>query len=419
MSGKLGLEARMTIQELKRRGWSQSAIARTLRVSEGAVRYHLRRQAAGATDGRSRQQSLAARHHEAIEAWLDGEGSRINLALLHEHLVEERGYTGSLRSVQRYCRRHFPPPPQRARRRVETPPGSQAQVDWAEFRGVLVAGRKRDLYAFQMQLSHSRYDAVVWSERKNQLAWCHVHNEAFRRLEGIPATVRVDNEKTAICRGAGAWGEINRTYRRYAETVRFHIDACPPRAPQAKGKIERRIRDHRLHGDPKRRHWSSYEELQSWTDERVARSAERRVCPPTGTSVRAAWEAEKSYLGPVPILPEPFDIVVTRTVAPDCTVVFEGRTYSVPFVLVGLRVEVRGCSEVVQVLHGARIVASHPRHTESRIVLDPQHFEGEATETILPPVPLGRMGRRLAQIAAMLPEQRPLDLYAELAEVAR
>jgi hypothetical protein len=29
------------------------------------------------------------------------------------------------------------------------------------------------------------------------------------------------------------------------------------------------------------------------------------------------------------------------------------------------------------------------------------------------------MGRRLAEIAAMEPQQRPLDLYAALAEVAR
>ena len=36
-----------------------------------------------------------------------------------------------------------------------------------------------------------------------------------------------------------------------------------------------------------------------------------------------------------------------------------------------------------------------------------------------PPVPLGRMGRRLQQILMQPVEQRPLDLYAALAEVAR
>jgi hypothetical protein len=34
-------------------------------------------------------------------------------------------------------------------------------------------------------------------------------------------------------------------------------------------------------------------------------------------------------------------------------------------------------------------------------------------------MPLGRFGRRLQEIASMPPTQRPLDLYAALAEVAR
>jgi hypothetical protein len=73
----------------------------------------------------------------------------------------------------------------------------------------------------------------------------------------------------------------------------------------------------------------------------------------------------------------------------------------------------------VQILAECRIVAEHPRHTQHLLVIDPTHFEGEATEDILPPTPLGRMGRRLAEISALIPEQRPVDLYAALAEVAR
>jgi hypothetical protein len=38
---------------------------------------------------------------------------------------------------------------------------------------------------------------------------------------------------------------------------------------------------------------------------------------------------------------------------------------------------------------------------------------------VLPPTPLGRFGRRLAELAALAPERRPLDLYAALAEAAR
>jgi transposase len=420
---KLSLEARMTVVELLRRGWSRVAIASTLGVTEGTVRYHERRRREGQRDGRvGRQQHRAAALGEAIAAWLadfERRRERLNLAALHEHLVAEHGYRGSLRSVQRYYRAHYPPPKLRARRRTETPPGSQGQADWAYFPGVVVARRAVDLLSFHLQLSWSRFGAQVWSLRKDQLAWQEAHIASFERLGGVPATVRVDNEKTAVVRGAGAWGERNPSYQRFAERARFHVDVCPPRAPEAKGKVERRIRDHRHWLDPRRRAWDSLEELQAWTDEQVLARAERRRCPATGGSVLAAWEEERPLLGELVALPRPFDVVVARTVAHDCMVSFEARAYSVPFGLVGSQVEIYGCSGEVEIRHRGELVATHPRGTDHRIVIDPGHYEGEATERVLPPPPLGRMGRRLMEIAALAPEQRPVDLYAALAEAAR
>jgi transposase len=410
----------MVIKVLKERGASASSIARTLSVTEGAVRYHLRRAAAGAVDGRAGKVHRAAPWHEAIRTWLAAQGNGpVNLAALHVWLSEEHGFKGSSRSVQRYVRVAFPRPARRARRRVETPPGAQAQADWAEFRSVPFVDGPRDLYALHVQLSHSRFGAVIWSERKDQLAWLHCHSEALKRIGGVPATMRIDNEKTAIATGAGAWGEIHIAYRRYAEVVRFHVDACAPRSPEHKGKVERRILDQRLAADPYSRTWTDLAELQAWTDERTLLSAHRRRCPATGTSVFDAWQAELVHLGELAALPEPFDLVATRRVSEDCLVSFEGRRYSVPFPLIGRTVEVRGCAERVKVFADAQVVANHPRQTRELLVIDPAHYEGERTEDVLPPTPLGRMGKRLQEIALMPPEKRPMDIYAALVEVAR
>ena len=419
---RLSWEDRMTIKSLTGRQCSNRHIARLLGVSEGTVRYHRRRQAAGTADGRSDQQPVAARFHEAIDAYVSasGEESPSNVAALHGWLVAEHDYPAGLRSVQRYVRRAYPAPARRARRRVETPPGVQAQADWASFPGVWVGGTRRDLLAFLLTLSFSRAWALVWSERRHLLAWLSVHNAALERLGGVPATIRVDNEKTAVVAGAGAWGTVHPVYERYAQTLRFHVDACAPRSPEAKGKVERRIRDGRGGCSPYRRHWEGLEELQAHTDARRVETMRQRVCPATGTDVLSAWERERAHLGPLPEpMPEPFDIAVTRRVGADCTITFEGRTYSVPFAHVGRQVEVRGCARHVQVLAGTDIVAAHPRATAHRIVLDPGHFQGESTETVIAPAPLGRMGTRIAEIAALAPEHRPLDLYAALAEVAR
>ncbi len=72
--------------------------------------------------------------------------------------------------------------------------------------------------------------------------------------------------------------------------------------------------------------------------------AEGAVCPATGKAVMQSWDDELLHLAPVPNLPEPFDVAVTRPVHKDCTVRFEGRTYSVPFEYVDREVEVRGCA---------------------------------------------------------------------------
>ena len=133
---KLTWEDRMTIKSLTGRQCSNRHIARLLGVSEGTVRYHRRRQAAGAADGRSGQQPVAARFDAAIDAYVlaSGEESPSNVAALHAWLVVEHDYPAGLRSVQRYVRRAYPVPARRTRRRMETPPGVQLPANTCERR---------------------------------------------------------------------------------------------------------------------------------------------------------------------------------------------------------------------------------------------------------------------------------------------
>lgn len=255
----------------------------------------------------------------------------------------------------------------------------------------------------------------------DQLAWHHVHNQAFRRLGGVAAVNRIDNLKTGIAHGCGAWGQINEQYRVYARMMGFHVDACEVRSPEQKGKTERRV------GVCKRleiqgRGFDGLDDLQDWTDATLAATATRRICPATGLSVAASWEAEKPFLRPLPaLLPEPFDLVKTVPVHKDSMVHFEGRSYAVPFLWTGSTVEVHGCSHSVQIVdpQTAAVLISYPRHTQERILIDQACYEGPGTAQVIPPKPLGRMARKLQEITSMPVERRPMDLYAALAEVAR
>jgi len=419
---RLSEEEVVTIRVLAAKGQNHCQIARTVGVTEGTVRYHLRRAAEGAEDGRSERPFEAESMAAVIAVWHEerkDDRRPVNVVELHEHLEREHGYAGGYRSVLRYVRARYPRPKIRTYRRVETPPGAQTQTDWAEYPAVDLGEGPEPLHGFLMVLSHSRKPALVWSRRQTQLAWITCHNAAYRRLAGVAAVNRIDNPKTAIVAGTGAWGEIHPVYRAYARAVGFHIEACNGGAPEAKGKVEATVRLSRLRIDPSRRPWDGLEELEAWTEIQLEAWAKRAICPATGKSVQESWEDELARLAPLPLLPEPFDVAVTRPVHKDSTVRFEHRTYAVPFALVGQRVEVRGCATTVQVLAEGRVVVEYPRGSAERLLIDPACYEGEPTERVLPPTPLGKMGRRLQEIWQMPVEHRPLDLYAALSEVAR
>lgn len=423
MPGRLTAEDVVTIQVLSDKEVASRAIARQLGVTEGAVRYHLRRRASGAKDGRGPKVFAAAALAEVIDAWFaatsDGERPA-NLKELFEHLVADHGYAASYKSIVRYVRARFGRPPRRTFRRVETPPGAQAQSDWGHFTALDIGDGPQLVYAFVMVLSHSRKPALIWSLSADQVSWIACHNRAFERLGGIPAVNRIDNPKTAMSHGAGAWGTPHPVYAAYARSVGFHIDACAPRQPQQKGKTEAKVKLARRLIDPRRDRFSSLAELQAVSDERVDRFSERTICPATGETIAASFLAERAVLKPLPArLPEPFDVAVLRQVALDCTVAFEGRRYAVPFAWAGRTVEVRGGAGSVQIFGDERLLKEYPRHSACRLLLDPACYEGSATAEVRPPPPLGRMGRRLQEICATPVAKRPLDLYAALAEVAR
>lgn len=417
----------VTLQTLGQKGQSGRAIARQLDVTEGTVRYHRRRQAADASDGRKKQSLIeklslveVVRHWWQTQLELLPAGRSPNIHRLWQFLLDDYNYGGSYKSVSKHVRTVFEKPKLRPFRRIETPPAAQTQSDWME-QTVTIDGIVTKVYGFVMTLSHSRMTALVWSTGMNQLAWHHVHNQAFERLGGVAAVNRIDNLKTGVVQGCGPWGKLNESYSAYARTMGFHIDPHEVRQPQQKGKVERRVSATRDRLDLKQ-NFVSLEHLQSHTDERLLLDARNRKCPVTGRSVFDTWQDEIKLLRPLPAtLPKPFDLIRTCPVHSDCTIRFEGRTYTVPFEYVHRSVEVRGCNGFIQIVdrHDGRIVRQYPRKTAELLIVDASCYEGESTDQVAAPRPLGRIARKLSEIAAMPVQQRSIEIYAAIAGVAR
>jgi transposase len=351
----------------------------------------------------------------------DGTGS-CPAQLLHEMLTRDFAFSGSYQAVRRYLKRRFAPPPMQAVRRVETPPGVQAQHDWFDFEGV-IAGERRTLHGLIGTLSHSRATFVWVSPTMTQLAWQIGHLALFTRYGGVPLWVRIDNLKTGVASGAGGHAVITPAFQTFARSCGFAVDPCRARTGSDKGKVERRVRTTRgAFADLLGTDRHSLESFQAALDERAAELHDRRSSPMTGTTITEALSAERSLLQPVPAVHEPFDCVVARRVSRDCLVSFEGRRYSVPFAWVGHSVEVRGTAQHVVVVAEGRELTRHARHTAARLVLTPTHYEGESTQAVRAPTPLGR--RAQLQLAGLrdLPTStmiaRPLSAYVALVEEA-
>jgi transposase len=422
--GKLDEEDVVCAKVLHEKGRSIRSIATELGVYESTVRHRLKRLRLQMPDRRLDKPEVCDRFDGVIAAWMADQarafGRPESVRLIYERLVAEHGFAGTYKSVLRYIRRRTAPPPMRPVRRVETRPGFQAQVDWVESRSLIVeelGARPVRLQAFVMTLSHSRMWAVVWSVRQDLLSWLDCHNRALVWLGGVPATVRIDNLKTGVAEGAGAWAVLNQGYASYAKQLGFIIDPCRVRTPQDKGKVERRGHDvkHVMVREGER--FATIAALQSATERRLLEHAHRLLCPVTGTPIHTAWQAERATLARLPMtLPQPFDVQVHRRVRRDCLVAFEGRQYSVPYDCAGGTVELRGCARTVEIYRGGACIARFPRHTDCRLLIDQAHYDGPAKGRVQAPAPLGRMGRqgvlpRSWELPAAVAPTRPLEQY--------
>lgn len=398
------------------------SIARELDIDESSLRYHINRRKRHEEDGRKNKTETCEPYKEIILAWIeenyiDSNSRPESIQELYSLLVSRYGYCGSYKAVVRYIRRRIPQPKLRPKRRVETKPGAQAQVDWTTVKlGIANLGGLVKVNAFLFVLSFSRMWVVLWALSKNMLSWLDCHNRALSAVAGVPMILRIDNLKTGISEGTGPWAELNPIYESYAKQMGFLINACRGGKGSDKGKVERRILDVKYLQVREGESFASLDALQRITDERRIERSQRLLCPITGRSMYDTWLEEQRHLGPLPItLPTPFDVQVTRNVDIDCLVSFEGRRYQVPFVYAKRDVQVRGCSQSVEIYSGNQLLSKYPRHTDCRILVDQALYEGKGDERVCRPTPLGKLSSQIVLQRSWEVPHRSVDDYDLLA----
>jgi transposase len=309
-------------------------------------------------------------HAEFIRSQLT---AGVTVATIHQRLVDERDLTASVASLRRWVAANLPEEVRRAQVRVLRPtdaePGSEAQIDYGRLGSWIdpESGRRRTVWAFVMVLACSRYMFVRPVLRMDQAAWTGAHVEAFAFFAGVPARLVPDNLKTGVDKPDLYDPKINRSYAELAVHYDTLVDPARAFKPRDKPRVERPmpyVRDSFWRG----REFTSLAQMQAEALRWSVDVAGARACRPLqGAAPGTVFAAvEAPALRPLPRTPFVLATWSTGKVGPDIHVKVGPALYSVPWALIGQRVEARSTGSTVQIVHDGQVAATHVRAERGR-----------------------------------------------------
>jgi transposase len=343
----------------------------------------------------------------------------LNATKLYQE-VQRQGYPGGVAVVRRFVHRLRAPRVPAVTERFETPPGWQAQVDWAACGRIAHDGAVSPLSAFVFTLGYSRRQYVEFTVRQDTETFLRCHLHAFAYFGGIPHEVLYDNLKTAVDHRTKEGGIVwNQRFRDFADTYGFTPRACQPYRAQTKGKVERGIRYLRgnflLGLDIGA---LTLGEVNSAVLRWLRDIADVRVHGTTHERPSDRWPAEQTALQPLGDRPA-YDTSYQcqRLVSREGWVAYRRARYALDPLLAGQVVVVKeGEDRRVRIVAGDRLVADHPLATApGQVVTTPDHLVAVRALTRRPTL----TGSADVQDGSALPsvlrwpavEVRPLSAY--------
>lgn len=301
--------------------------------------------------------------------------------------IRSLGYSGGrtiLGELAGELRAKINPSRGKVKRRFETYPGAECQIDWSPVK-VLINEKPVKIHVLGIVLSHSRklFCAVFQNEQTSTLL--DGLAIGFTYFSGCPVRCVFDNMTTVTLGRIGRdrkpiWNE---RFIEFARHYGFEPYLCAVRDPDRKGKIEktfRLIQDDFLKGTS----FSSWEDLQKrlkiWLDY-TPNTGNLRIHGTTGIVPNEAFLQEKNLLIALPEKRFATFEETTRSVDADSTISVKSIRYSVPSVLANKLAVVRLFAEHFEVFdtHGKSYLSRkyHDKHSDPRrLVIDKTHYAG-------------------------------------------
>lgn len=313
------------IHRLKNEGVSTRRIAEMLGIGRNTVIRYLKNPDKTLTS-RIAPVSKLDPHKDLIAQMLEQDPSVSATVILRQ--IKEHGYDGEITILRGYLRQtRGTNKAKQAYIRVESKPGEEIQIDWADFGSIPYGDTMRRVYALVAVESYSRMMYVEFTHSMKQAALHYCLLNAFKYFCGTPQSILVDNMTTAVIERQGQLIRFNDAFLDFLRPLKITPKACNPRSPNEKGKVERAIRYLRGNFIP----LTTFDDLadyqnkvQIWLDQ----TANVRVQQTTGKTPKERFS--KVSLRALPqLIPQALETVMV-VVHKDFSVKFDANSYTTP-----------------------------------------------------------------------------------------
>ena len=289
------------------------------------------------------------------------------ILLWQEYLAQHPGGYRYTQFTQLYKAWAAGAPGPRMRRQHQ--PGAMIEVDYAGMTlPIRIGDTIRTAAVFTACLPYSGYlfAEATWTQAAED--WLASHVRLFAHLGGVPGKLVPDNLKTGITHASFFDPVVNRDYLELAQHYAVAVVPTRTRRPRDKASVENGVLqvERRVLAPLRHRTFGSLEEANRAIAAQLALvNAEPLSVNRAVSRLSLFRDEEQAALRPLP--PEPFAIGrwSRLKVPPDYHVGIEGVAYSVPYRLIGQRVDIHRTPTLVSIFHDGVRVAAHPRQQAS------------------------------------------------------
>ncbi|MHB8878766.1 MAG: IS21/IS408/IS1162 family transposase [Myxococcaceae bacterium] len=359
---------RIAILALRDKGHGIRAIARTMKLSRGAVRDVI---LAGTTEVPRLARAEKAEPHDTDirELFPRCKG---NLVRVHEELAAA-GVTLSYQALTGFCRRHgIGHEPKKPVGRYFFEPGQEMQHDTSPHLAH-IGGALRKVQTASLVYCFSRMRFIQLYPTFNRFICKLFLHDALQYFGAACRDGMIDNTHVVVLKGTGKEMVPVPEMAAFAERYGFRFLAHEKGDANRSAHVERgfdHIDNNFLAGREFQDFAHANREAIAWCD-RVNAKTRREL----HASARELFAKEQPSLVPLPLWVPDIYVLHHRVVDTEGYVHADGHIYSVPYQLIGRRVEVRETRDAVRVFDGPRMVAEHGRHFsfEKRRVTKEEH----------------------------------------------